>query len=68
MHDILTGSQPDGRAFPGNQDMTCRNWTSSSEGPAMLGHHDRQGLRDNLTPRRAFTSILRQIECNANSI
>jgi hypothetical protein len=46
MHDILTGSQPDGRAFPGDQDMTCHNWTSSSEGAAMLGHHDRQGLRD----------------------
>jgi len=46
MHDILTGSQPDGRAFSGDQDMTCRNWTSSKEGTAMLGHHDRQGLRD----------------------
>ena len=46
MHDILTGSQPDGRAFSGDQDMTCRNWTSSGEGAAMVGHHDRQGLRD----------------------
>jgi hypothetical protein len=46
MHDILTGSQPDGRAFSGGEDMTCHNWTSSSEGAAMLGHHDRQGLRD----------------------
>jgi hypothetical protein len=46
MHDILTGSQPDGRAFSGEQDMTCRNWTSSGEGAAMVGHHDRQGLRD----------------------
>ena len=46
VHDILTGSQPDGRAFSGDQDMTCHNWTSSGEGAAMLGHHDRQGLRD----------------------
>jgi hypothetical protein len=46
MHDALTGSQPDGRAFAGNQDMTCRNWTSSGQGAAMLGHIDRQGLRD----------------------
>ncbi len=38
--------QPDGRAFAGDQDMTCRNWTSSGEGAAMLGHHDRLGLRD----------------------
>lgn len=45
-HDILTGSQPDGRAIPGDADMTCRNWTSSSAGAAMVGHHDRMGLRD----------------------
>ena len=43
MHDILTGSQPDGRAFSGDKDMTCSNWTSSGEGAAMLGHHDRRG-------------------------
>src|SRR6266581_5496788 len=46
MHDMLTGSQPDGRAFAGGDDMTCHNWTSSGEGAAMLGYHDRQGLRD----------------------
>jgi hypothetical protein len=46
MHDILTGSQADGRAFTGADDMTCRNWTSSMEGAAMVGHHDRIGLRD----------------------
>lgn len=47
MHDMLTGSQPDGRAFAGDQDMTCGNWTKSgAEGAAMLGHHDRMGLRD----------------------
>jgi hypothetical protein len=46
MHDALTGSQPDGRAFAGNEDRTCKNWTSSTAGAAMLGHIDRQGLRD----------------------
>jgi hypothetical protein len=46
MHDMLTGSTPDGRAFPAGQDMTCSNWTTSGVGAAMLGHHDRQGLRD----------------------
>src|SRR4051794_37164570 len=45
-HDVLTGSQPDGRAFPPSEDRTCRNWTSSTQGAAMVGHHDRQGLRD----------------------
>jgi hypothetical protein len=46
MHDILTGSQPDGTAFPGGEDRTCSNWSSSTKGAAMVGHHDRQGLRD----------------------
>jgi hypothetical protein len=46
MHDILTGSQPDGTAFAAGEDRTCKNWTSSGEGSAMVGHHDRQGLRD----------------------
>jgi hypothetical protein len=46
MHDILTGSQPDGTAFAAGQDRTCGNWTKSGQGAAMVGHHDRQGLRD----------------------
>lgn len=45
-HDILTGSQPDGTAFSPDKDMTCKNWTSSTQGAAMLGHSDRHGLRD----------------------
>jgi hypothetical protein len=45
-HDVLTGSQPNGRAFPPNEDRTCRNWTSSTNGVAMVGHHDRKGSRD----------------------
>lgn len=45
-HDLLTGSQSDGRAFPPNEDRTCHNWTSSTQGAAMLGHVDRKGLRD----------------------
>jgi hypothetical protein len=46
MHDILTGSQPDGSAFTDAEDHTCKNWTSGTEGTAMLGHSDRMGLRD----------------------
>jgi hypothetical protein len=45
-HDALTGSLPDGTAFPAGEDKTCHNWTSSTQGAAMLGHIDRQGLRD----------------------
>jgi hypothetical protein len=49
MHDILTGSQLDGTAFTGDGDHTCMNWTSSGEGSAQVGHHDRQGGGDHPT-------------------
>lgn len=44
-HDILTGSMADGTAyFPWEEgDKTCSNWTSSGEGSATVGHHDRHG-------------------------
>jgi hypothetical protein len=42
-HDILTGSQPDGTAFPEGQNLTCGNWTSNGEGSAQVGHHDKTG-------------------------
>jgi hypothetical protein len=45
-HDVLTGSTPEGRAFPEGDDRTCGNWTKSGQGAAMVGHHDRMGLRD----------------------
>lgn len=50
-HDALTGSQANGRAFPPDQDRTCRNWTSSAKGSAMVGHIDRKGLRDDAASR-----------------
>ena len=48
-HDILTGTQLDGTAFPGDGDTTCHNWTSSGDGSAWVGHHDRQGGGPNPT-------------------
>jgi hypothetical protein len=42
-HDILTGSQADGRAYTDAEDHTCRNWTSDSAGSAQVGHFDRMG-------------------------
>jgi hypothetical protein len=41
-HDMLTGSTTEGRLAPG-PDTTCRNWTSSDAGSAMVGHHDKAG-------------------------
>ena len=42
-HDILTGTQPDGRAYTAGEDRTCRNWSSDGDGSAHRGHHDKQG-------------------------
>ena len=44
-HDILTGSQPDGRAYPDGMDHTCGNYTSNADGrgTVQLGHSDKQG-------------------------
>ena len=55
MHDILTGSQPDGTAFPAGDDRTCRNWTTSGAGAAMVGHSDRTGL-DESAPAKSWNS------------
>jgi hypothetical protein len=49
-HDILTGTQADGTAFAPGEDRTCKNWTSSADGTAMLGHHDRRSLQPGVSP------------------
>ena len=49
VHDILTGSRPDGTAFPAGDDLTCGGWTSSGSGRAQVGHHDRRGQGDAVT-------------------
>jgi hypothetical protein len=43
VHDILTGSTADGRAYTDTADHTCNNWTSNSAGSAQVGHSDKQG-------------------------
>lgn len=52
MHDILTGSRPDGTSIPGDPARTtCGNWTLSGAGAAMVGHHDRLGIGDDESAR-----------------
>jgi len=46
LHDILTGSDPEGHYSTAGGDTTCANWTSSGEGSAIVGHHDRIGLKE----------------------
>jgi len=58
-HDILTGSDFDGTLYvEGVNDTTCNNWLSNSDGSAMVGHHDRLGLRDDEASRSWTTSHL----------
>lgn len=45
-HDMLTGSDPEGMYSTAGGDTTCRNWTSNSDGSAIVGHSDRVGLKD----------------------
>jgi hypothetical protein len=47
LHEILTGSRPDGTAFPASEHRTCGNWTSSSGGSAQVGYFDRFGPGEN---------------------
>lgn len=66
-HDILTGSSPDGRVIAGDQNMTCGNWTASGEGAAMVGHHDRQGLRPD-EPSRSWNSSHTSRGCSQQNL
>jgi hypothetical protein len=56
MHDMLTGSDMQGRAFPANLNLTCNNWTSSTFGSAMLGHGDREGIADTVYQHSPFAA------------
>ncbi|MNP01689.1 hypothetical protein D3C76_935130 [compost metagenome] len=67
MHDMLTGSQPDGTAFTDGTDHTCSNWTNSGEGVAQVGHHDRIGLRDD-APAKSWNSSHPSRGCSSDAL
>jgi hypothetical protein len=67
MHDILTGSQPDGTAIAGDVDTTCGNWTKSGEGAAMVGHHNRAGLDDS-APAKSWNSSHQSRGCSLEAL
>ena len=67
MHDILTGSTPDGRVAVSDKDTTCGNWTKSGEGSAMVGHHDRWGLKDD-EPSRSWNSSHPSRGCSQDNL
>lgn len=63
-HDILTGSGPDGRLAEGK---TCGDWTSSGDGSAIVGHHDRMGLRDD-APSKSWNSSHGSRGCSQDAL
>ena len=63
-HDILTGSQRDGTAFPPGDDMTCGNYTKSGEGSVMLGHHDRTGTNPDPVANASWNSSHKSAGCS----
>ncbi len=67
VHDILTGSQPDGSFISGNVNSTCGNWTQSGEGSAMVGHHDKTGL-DESVPAKSWNSSHMTRGCSAEAL
>lgn len=67
MHDILTGSKPDGTVATGDKDTTCGNWTKSGEGSAIVGHHDRWGLRDD-EPARSWNASHPSRGCSQDNL
>ena len=67
MHDILTGSQPDGTFIAGNANSTCGNWTQSGDGAAMVGHHDRTGL-DESAPAKSWNSSHQTRGCSQDAL
>jgi hypothetical protein len=67
MHDILTGTQPDGRAIAGSADTNCSNWTSSTTGAAMVGHSNRMGLDDSV-PAKSWNSSHQSRGCSMDAL
>ena len=72
VHDVLTGSEPDGKTFKWSGDTTCGNWTKSGEGSAHLGHIDRKGMRAGAIsedpPARSWNSSHPSRGCSADAL
>jgi hypothetical protein len=68
LHDILTGSMPDGTAMPAGRDATCSNWTSNTTGGAMVGHHNRGGTNPDPVANVSWNSSHVTPGCDAASL
>ena len=69
MHDVLTGSQANGLAFPAGTDLTCGNYTKSgADGAVQVGHSDRQGLTDDHVQRSWNSSHTSRGGCSQDAL
>ena len=67
LHDVLTGSQPNGTFIAGEANSTCGNWGMSSGGAAMVGHHDKMGLDDSV-PAKSWNSSHQSRGCSLDQL
>jgi hypothetical protein len=67
-HDIITGSQRDGTAFTGADDMTCGNYTKSGDGGVMLGHHDRDGTNPDPVANVSWNTSHKSAGCSVDAL
>ncbi len=67
LHDVLTGSQPNGTFIAGDANSTCGNWRMSSDGAAMVGHHDKTGLNES-APAKSWNSSHQSRGCSADQL
>ena len=67
LHDVLTGSQPNGTFIAGDANSTCGNWSMSSDGAAMVGHHDKTGLNES-APAKSWNSSHQSRGCSIDQL
>jgi hypothetical protein len=67
VHDMLTGSDPQGQYSTAGGDTTCKNWTSSGDGSAIVGHTDRIGLNDSWH-MKAWNSSHATVGCSQEAL
>ncbi len=67
MHDVLTGSDPQGMFSTAGGDTTCGNGTKCGEGSAIVGHHDRNGLKDT-RPMKSWNSPHGTVGCSQDAL
>jgi hypothetical protein len=67
-HDMLTGSDPAGLYSTAGGDTNCGNWTKSGDGSAIVGHHDRTGLKKTTRHMTSWNSSHGSAGCSQDQL